>query len=222
MRLRIALLAVSILCALALPWPSAGGAAERPLKEQVEAGRHLFDARGCSTCHAVKGRGGQEVRGKLRGPDLTRVTVYASALLGASVMWNHVPLMEEAMREQGLAWPLFRDSELSDLFTYLHSLNVRGGSSYAFQGDARLGAILFGATCQKCHGPVGKGGRLGPDLAPVAASMLGEEEFAGRMLRHAPTMVSMAREAKLTWPTLSGAEMANILAYMRSLRPKAN
>ena len=218
MRARAALIAILASCALTLLLAGAARAGQpiRPLKEQVDSGKVLFDARGCSTCHAVKGQGGKV------GPGLDRVTVWASPLLGASIMWNHVPLMEKAMREQRLAWPQFRQNELHDLFTYLHSLNPRGGSAYPFRGEARLGRILFAATCQKCHGAVGKGGHLGPDLGPKAALTSDEEAFASRMLRHAPTMVATAREVRLDWPRLSGAEMANILAYMQSLKPKGN
>ncbi|MEK6711657.1 MAG: cytochrome c, partial [Nitrospinota bacterium] len=214
MRVRAALIAILASCAFTLPLAGAARASQavRPLKEQVDSGKFLFDARGCSTCHAVRGQGGRV------GPDLTRVTVWASPLLGASVMWNHVPLMERAMREQGLAWPQFRQNELHDLFTYLHSLNPRGGAAHPFPGNARTGAILFTATCQKCHGTVGSGGHFGPDLGPKAAVMVDEEEFASRMLRHAPIMVALARDVDLTWPNLSGAEMAHILAYMRSLK----
>lgn len=218
MRVRAALIAILASCAFTLPLAGAARAGQpiRPLKEQIDSGKMLFDARGCSTCHAVKGQGGKV------GPGLDRVTVWASPLLGASIMWNHVPLMEKAMREQQLAWPQFRQNELHDLFTYLHSLNPRGGSAYPFKGEARLGRILFAATCQKCHGAVGKGGHLGPDLGPKAALTSDEEAFASRMLRHAPTMVATAREVNLDWPHLSGAEMANILAYMRSLKPGGN
>ena len=215
MRVRAALIAIFASCAFTLPLAGAGQAV-RPLKEQIDTGKMLFDARGCSTCHAVKGQGGKV------GPGLDRVTVWASPLLGASIMWNHVPLMEKAMREQGLAWPQFRQNELHDLFTYLHSLNPRGGSAYPFRGEARLGAILFAATCQKCHGAVFEGGFLGPDLGTKAAAMVDEEEFASGMLRHAPIMVATARDVDLVWPQLSGAEMANILAYMQSLKPKGN
>ncbi|MBI2131636.1 MAG: cytochrome c [Candidatus Tectomicrobia bacterium] len=215
MRVRAAVLAVPAFCAFTL-LPAWAGQPIRPLKEQVASGKMLFDLRGCSTCHAVMGKGGRV------GPSLDRVTVWASPLLGASIMWNHVPLMEKAMREQGLAWPQFRQNELHDLFTYLHSLNPRGGSAYPFRGEARLGAILFAATCQKCHGAVFEGGFLGPDLGTKAAAMVDEEEFASGMLRHAPIMVATAREVDLVWPQLSGSEMANILAYVRSLKPGGN
>jgi len=76
------------------------------------------------------------------------------------------------------------------------------------------------ATCQKCHGPPFTGGRVGPDLGPKAAEVRTEIEFATRMLLHAPKMAKTAARLKVVWPHLTGSEMANVLAYIRTLRPK--
>lgn len=206
--------AAFLLLLLAPPPPAGAQQRVRPLKEKIRSGKYLFDARGCSECHAVKGKGGKV------GPDLTRTTVWASPILGAAVMWNHVPLMAEARKKRDMAWPDFQAEDIGDIFTYLHSLNARQGSSFAFRGEARLGEILFSATCQKCHGPPFTGGRVGPDLGPKAAEFQSEEQFATRMLRHAPFMVATAKRLKITWPNLTGAEMSNILAYVKSLKPK--
>jgi len=206
---------ISTLLIASIPlWPGVAGGEERvrPLGEKIRSGRFLFEARGCSGCHTVMGKGGTV------GPDLTRATVWASPLLGAAVMWNHVPLMEKAMRERSLIWPAFQAEDVADIFTYLHSLNREEGAVYPFRGEARLGEVLFAATCQKCHGPPFKGGGLGPDLGPKIGEMVSESAFATRMLRHAPTMIALAQEIQFIWPRLTGNKMADIFVYLKSLR----
>lgn len=185
----------------------------RPLKERIQSGGFLFAARGCSSCHAVKGKGGNG------GPDLARVTVWASPILGAAVMWNHVPLMAKAREERGLDWPDFTAQDIDDIFTYLNSLNPRQGSAYALRGDALKGQVQFLASCVRCHGAAFKGGGIGPDLGPKANEMSNEVEFAARMLRHAPKMAPIAQRMGMVWPQLNGSEMAGIFLYLKSLKP---
>ena len=184
----------------------------RPLKETIDSGRFLFQTQGCASCHSVMGQGGTV------GPDLTRTTVWASPMLGAAVMWNHVPLMAKARREKNLPWPMFQGRDIGDIFTFLHSLSHRKGGAYSFPGEVRKGEIRFSGTCQKCHGQPFQGGKIGPDLGPVAVRMSDEIEFATRMLRHAPKMVPIARKKSIPWPQFSGSEMASIFAYLKFFR----
>lgn len=186
----------------------------RSLKEKINSGNFLFAARGCSTCHTVMGKGGKG------GPDLTRVTVWASPILGAAVMWNHVPLMAKARVERGLGWPDFKSDEIGDIFTYLHSLNSQKGEIYSFKGDALQGQARFIGTCQKCHGPPFKGGKIGPDLGPKATEMNTESEFATRMLRHAPKMLLIYQRKGIPWPQLTGGEMAGVFVFLKSLQSR--
>lgn len=185
----------------------------RPLKEKIQSGSYLFAARGCSTCHSVKGKGGKV------GPDLTRVTTWASPLLGAAVMWNHVPLMEKAQKERGLSWPDFTEEEIGDIFEYLHSLSPRGGSIHSFKGNPLEGEARFTGTCQRCHGAPFKGGRMGPDLGEKAAEIKNDAEFATRMLSHSHKMAPYARRMKIPWPQLTGSEISGIFLYLKSLSP---
>lgn len=184
----------------------------RPLEEKIRSGHTLFSQHGCTNCHAVQGEGGKV------GPDLSRMTVWASPILGAAVMWNHVPLMEKAMKKQDLFWPAFKENDLSDIFTYLHSLNKQKGSIFAFRGEAHIGKELYSTIgCQTCHGEPHRGGAIGPDLGKTAWRTTDENTFANRMLRHAPTMLKIAKKAGLLWPNLTGSEIANIFAYLQRL-----
>ncbi|MDA1000792.1 MAG: c-type cytochrome [bacterium] len=185
----------------------------RPLKAKIQNGAMLFDTKGCSSCHTVKGRGGDA------GPDLTRMVKWASPLLGAAAMWNHVPLMSKMQIKHKYAWPDFENEDIGDIFTYLNSLNCCGGDVFAFRGEAASGRATFvGAGCVKCHGEPFAGGLIGPDLGDKAAAIQTEGAFATRMLRHAPKMLPVAKRERIPWPELTGSEMAHIFAYLKHLK----
>jgi hypothetical protein len=40
-------------------------------------------------------------------------------------LWNHGPDMLDALENRGMTWPIFEDSEMSDLIAYLNSRLVR-------------------------------------------------------------------------------------------------
>ncbi len=198
---------------LAILWISPAHGQIRTLKEKVRSGHTLFHMYRCVNCHTVLGKGGKA------GPDLTRITVWASPILGAAVMWNHVPLMSKAMKKRKFPWPEFKGEDIGDLFTYLHSLNRRKGAIFAFRGKAHIGKELFaGIGCQTCHGKPFTGGSIGPDLGRIAWRLKNENEFATRMLRHAPHMIGVAKRAGLIWPNLTGNEIANIYVYLQTLK----
>ncbi|MEE9257752.1 MAG: c-type cytochrome [bacterium] len=208
-------LILAALLSLLLATPSAGAQERlRPLKEKVRSGHTLFNLRGCSNCHSIQGAGGAKV-----GPDLARITVWASPILGAAVMWNHIPLMSKAIKKRGLKWPKFKGEEIGDIFTYLHSLNQKKGSSYSFLGNASSGEVLFESIgCVNCHGKPFAGGKYGPDLAKSAKRIKTELAFATRMIRHAPYMIKKGKKEKIHWPRVTGNQIASIFAYLKSLR----
>jgi mono/diheme cytochrome c family protein len=133
------------------------------LQEKIHRGQRLYQTYGCADCHQVLGKGGKG------GPDLSRVTVWASPLLGAAVMWNHVKVMEFAMRERFLQWPEFKGGDITDIFTYLHSLNPQKSAIHLYPGEAPLGRETYGEVgCQTCHGEPFGGGHIGSDLGKIA------------------------------------------------------
>ena len=141
------------------------------LQEKIHRGQRLYRTYGCADCHQVLGKGGKG------GPDLSRVTVWASPLLGAAVMWNHVKVMELAMKKRFLQWPEFKGEDITDIFTYLHSLNPQKGGIYLYPGKASFGRETYGeAGCQTCHGEPFGGGHIGSDLGK---NCLGIEESGG-------------------------------------------
>jgi len=102
-----------------------GGGGEDSASETVsdtalgdsEVGRQLFVSQRCSMCHSYEGRGGEDappldfMTGNLAPADLAGMT---------GKIWNHLPAMEAAFKEEGIPFPTFEDSEMADLVAYLH------------------------------------------------------------------------------------------------------
>ncbi|HXV79064.1 MAG TPA: c-type cytochrome [Candidatus Binatia bacterium] len=79
-------------------------------------GEQIVNAKGCLSCHSARGKGGRiapafEKIGRMEQP----VNVVAA-------MWNHGAGMEKTVREQALAWPIFKDDEMAHVVAFLGSL----------------------------------------------------------------------------------------------------
>lgn len=83
-------------------------------------GQQLVQARGCTACHSVRGKGG-----KLAADFATSRVVGSPASLIAG-MWNHAAYMEARAQKQEIAWPVLKGQELADIATYLNSLAKPG------------------------------------------------------------------------------------------------
>jgi mono/diheme cytochrome c family protein len=176
----------------------------------VGAGKVLFTSKGCVQCHAVGGSGGS------RGPALDRLARTSSPVLVAAAMWNHAPAMAEAMRAQGIARPTFQGRELVDLIAYIvaSASDGTGDTAQVVPGTPEHGEQLFAEKkCVTCHAVAGRGGRIGPDLGRPGHHM-SLTEFAGRMWNHSATMATRMKERGLDVPTLSGQDVADLLAYL--------
>ncbi len=204
-----------------LPLTAPSQDAKKAAPEKIQRGQELFRIHGCIECHTIRGKGGGS-----GGPDLEHVTVWASPLLGAAVMWNHLEVMQKAMKDRHLSWPRFMEGEIGDIFTFVHSFNPQKSSIVMYPGDAELGRESYlDAECRTCHGEPFGGGRIGPDLGRTAWRTRDEEGFAARMLTHAPAMIAsplpapLAKDSVRIWPSLTGNQMANLFAYLRSIPP---
>ncbi|MDP6366190.1 MAG: c-type cytochrome [Nitrospinota bacterium] len=209
------LITVSFFTALlfAIPISAISHEPIRPLGEKISSGHTLFHMHGCSTYHSVKGKGGAQT-----GPDLGRVTLWASPVLGAAVMWNHVPIMSKTIKEKKLKWPRFKGKEIGDIFTYLNSLNRRPGAGVVFRANTAHGKSFFDEIgCRTCHGPPFGGGHYGPDLGEAVNRLGNVNAFSTRMLRHAPMMLERAKREKIHWPQLNGHQISSIFAYLESI-----
>lgn len=79
-------------------------------------GQQLVQAKGCLTCHSVRGRGGKVAA------DFATSTVVRTPTGFVAGLWNHSKLMEAQAEKQRVAWPELSGQDLADLSAYFGSL----------------------------------------------------------------------------------------------------
>jgi mono/diheme cytochrome c family protein len=179
-----------------------------------QAGKKLFTEKRCVVCHQVGGAGG------VVGPNLDFLKQYGSPIFVAAAMWNHGPAMAEAMRARGITRPTFTATELIDLIAYLKAASPAPVEEplYVLPGRASEGHRLFVERgCQGCHGVRGEGGKVGPDLAERGLHK-SLTEFAAAMWNKIPAMIAAMKAKGIAVPQLQPQEMADIVAYLYSVR----
>ena len=185
---------------------------DRPGDRSV--GQKLFSEKHCILCHQVGGVGG------VVGPNLDSFGLFASPIFIASAMWNHAPKMAEAMKEKGIERPTFMGEQLRDLIAFLAPATggSREGPLYVLPGRPDVGRQLFvEKRCIRCHSVGGSGGKVGPDLVErrVRRSPI---EFAAAIWNKQPAMLAAMKRLGVTVPELAPDEMADIVAYLYSVR----
>lgn len=185
---------------------------DRPGDEVV--GRKLFSDKRCIVCHQVGGTGG------VVGPNLDSLNQFASPIFVASAMWNHGPRMTEVMKEEGVERPTFTGQELLDLIAFLAPATAGppDGPLYVLPGRSEEGRQLFGEKhCIRCHSVGGTGGKVGPDLVEkgVRRSAM---EFAATIWNKEPAMLAAMKSRGIVAPQLRPNEMADLVAYLYSVR----
>ena len=179
-----------------------------------EAGRRVFTDKRCVTCHQVGGVGG------VTGPGLDGLKRAATPIALAAAMWNHAPQMTETMKTKGVPRPSLSGTDLRDLMAYVDPTAGAVGDTplYVLPGNPQRGRALFTEKrCAGCHAASGQGGRSAPDLADrrIGGTPI---DFAAAMWNKAPAMVSAMQSAGVAPPQLHPAEVADILAYLYSVR----
>jgi mono/diheme cytochrome c family protein len=174
-----------------------------------KTGEQLFTAKGCVKCHSVGGKGGSG------GPALDALKRSNSPVLVAARMWSHGPQMAEAMKAKGIERPTFKGNELVDVIAYITATakDPGGDSAQVVPGTPDRGEKLFrDKQCATCHTIGGKGVKVGPELG--RAHHVSLTQFAGLMWNHGPTMWAKMKERRIDVPSLSGQDMADIVAYL--------
>ncbi len=167
-------------------------------------GRKTFVQKGCVVCHSVYGSGG------IIGPDLALVSRGRSFLELVGLLWNHTPKMMEIFQKKGKKWPQLSPEEMTNIFAYLYSLNY-----FEPTGNYIVGEKLFSEKrCAFCHSVGGKGGEIGPALDKYArdASAIA---LGSALWNHSPAILQKLKETGTPIPIFEGAELADILAYIR-------
>jgi mono/diheme cytochrome c family protein len=180
----------------------------------IEVGWRLFTDKGCIQCHQVGNVGG------VVGPILDAYGLFGSPIHVAASMWNHGPAMSEAFEARGMDRPTFDGDELVDLIGYVQSASkwVADLPMYVLPGDADEGRRRFAERgCSSCHSVGGGGGGPGPDLA-LRAGGRSLSMFASEMWNKQPAMIRAMRYRGIEVPSLDPEEMADIVAYLYSVR----
>ena len=179
----------------------------------ADAGRRLFTSKQCVSCHQVAGRGGRA------GPRLDALKTYASPIALAAAMWNHGTVMAATMEQKGVARPTFKGRELIDLIAYINRASPTApiGQLYILPGRAAEGLhLLIDKRCVECHSISGKGeGALNLVDREAHKSLT---EFAAAMWNKLPAMTREMAKRSITVPPLRPEEMADIVAYLYSVR----
>jgi mono/diheme cytochrome c family protein len=169
-------------------------------------GRELFQSRGCVDCHKLNGRGGSAA------PDLGKIVDrgFTPTLLAAT-MWNHAPVMWSAMRARNVAPAPLSEQDAADLFAAFYAAHY-----FDIPGDAARGKAVFTrAACGRCHGI---------DSSPVAGAppvrswdaLSDSVSLVANMWNHAAKMQAELAKDKIAWPRLTGADVADMLVYLRN------
>jgi cytochrome c2 len=82
----------------------------------ASSGRRVFLSKRCAACHESSSSGAPRLADKGRS--------FSGATM-VSVLWHHGPTMLVQMKNQGIAWPRFEHSQMSDLIAFLNSTNGR-------------------------------------------------------------------------------------------------
>lgn len=177
-------------------------------------GEALFTQKSCIRCHSIGETGGHI------GPNLRDIGPVATPIFWSQAMWNHAPAMEAHMHELNIAWPQFEGEEMNDLLAFVRQ--ARGGSereSELLPANPTRGWELFRTKgCIACHAIRGVGGNVGPDLGsgpPLPRSLT---QMAGRMWNHSPQMWAAMKAKGIERPTFAGQEMADVIAFLYSVR----
>jgi len=151
-----------------------------------EEGRKLFATKRCVACH----QGGEALEG--------RPTRYTLNDLAAA-LWNHPrPALSDT--------PPISTEEMHRLAGYLLSIQFLNE-----HGDAASGELLFRKRrCVTCH--ENPSGQI-PSRSEMAGSMTSYDLMAA-LWKHGPAMGEAMRQKKIAWPRFTGAEMADLGAYL--------
>jgi len=177
-------------------------------------GRQVFEAKGCSKCHAVRGEGGNV------GPDFTTMQGVDTPIVWAQAMWNHAPAMEKAMQKLDVAWPKFDHGEMNDLLAYVREIAPAPRREFdLLPADPARGRQLFwDKKCIECHALQGQGGHRANDLAARGQKPPSLAEFAAQMWNHSPEMWRALQATGIERPTFSERQMADLIAMLHSMR----
>ncbi|MBI2372046.1 MAG: c-type cytochrome [Deltaproteobacteria bacterium] len=170
------------------------------IRGDAAAGERLFASKACGRCHAVRGQGGRV------GPDLARPEFRLSVTELAGAMWNHGPKMWDKMQELGIARPHLTGQEMADVAAYLYFTKFRDEP-----GSPAAGERAFRSKrCAECHDR---------NEMTRTARFMNPVQIAQTLWNHAPKIEEAQQARRVRWATFRGNEVADLVAYLRSVYP---
>lgn len=151
-------------------------------------GAALISQKGCADCH----KGPMALEKRLGKLTLTEV---------ATAMWNHAPKVTSRI-------PRMTVEEMREIISYAWSQQF-----FSPQGDGRRGRRVFQTKCSSCHEGSGSAPRIRPRSTPYSALTM-----VAAVWRHDWRMMEAAAQRGQSWPTLTAAQMADVAAYLGSIR----
>jgi cytochrome c2 len=168
--------------------------------EDPAAGEKLFAARGCDRCHTAGGAAPGKI--DLIGTDRGSRTFTE---LGTR-MWNHLPQMRRRTAEARIDFPVLSENEMSQLISFLFARRY-----FEEKGQAGRGSRVFASKkCGTCHDQPGS-------TAPSLKSKAGQfsaQQMASAVWQHGPKMLREMEKRQTRWPSFTGAEMADLIAFL--------
>lgn len=176
------------------------------LPGRATEGRILFTQKRCIECHRVGGQGGAV------GPDLAERGLHRSLSEFAAAMWNKAPAMIEAMKARAVSVPHLRAEEMADIVAYLYAVRYFGGA-----GDPRRGTVVAANKgCLACHALYGERGKPASDLSR-ARGLASAAGVLAALWNHS-FIAEPAARGKVAWSEIRPEEMADLTAFLQSLR----
>jgi len=208
-RLASGLMLVTVLAGVAGAYTlfasSSGANDTRTSKEDVEAGRQLFNT-SCITCHGANLQGVKD-----RGPSLIGV---GSASVYFQVSTGRMPAAGQGGNEPRKS-AKFDEKQIDQLGAYIESL---GNGPQIPQGDLRVddsqlaeGGELFRLNCAQCHGTTGKGAPLSAGKTAPGLRTATDKQIYAAMLS-GPENMPVFGDNQLT-----PEQKKSILTYVQTL-----
>jgi len=90
----------------------------------------------------------------------------------------------------------------------------------ALRGDAARGLSLYLRNCEGCHRMSGRGG-IAPEIGNPVFQTAASDDLILRTIRYGRVGTPMPAFQRAEGPVLSDQDLADVLAYLRSLREAA-
>lgn len=165
-------------------------------------GRRIFVEKRCMDCHSDGGPGRSLVG---RG-------VRRSLIQFAAAMWNKAPVMMTTSKRRGIVISQLRGDEMADLLAYLDSVGY-----FAYPGDAKRGQKLaVDPRCLVCHSAPGLGATVGREII-WPQGLEASTVVISFAWNHSLIVETAPGQATATWRPLGAEEMADLMAFVRSL-----